>query len=569
VRGKFQDFINLYGITPENLKEISSLSSIFDAKTKEKISKRTHEFVIKYLPESAKLLEDLGATNAFSGTIEKFIDYLLNPGEQLFTYVETVAKTHITGSEIPLKDFLKDYTEFINAILTEVEIPPEKLDAFKKFILMLIAILTFITDTYINTIKEKAEVDPITKLPSKSKLIFKTHETLKNFKTAVLLDIENFTEYNLYYGYNVGNSILATIASLLQLNFYGCYVTRLQNDEFFIATKLPIGEVKKKLYKIQKELEEHPLSIPTSFGLENIKIEFTGVLLNTKMDENLKFNDLMWVLYNSLKEINDKFIEKIHIITREEFLNRLDNKRIITDLLFSLNQKHIKLAVQKVVNIFTGETFFKEILARIIFPNGKTISPALFINFTANSTIEKKLDRLVIESLFQLIKEKAINDRVSINVSQIFLQDDFYWLLSQMDKYGIPNEQLIIELTERADILTTKALRKKLEELKKRGISVFIDDYGVKFSNYNLLKELQVDGIKIDGSIIESLQKNPLDELFVNSVIEFAKIKDVYIVAEYIETKEQLEKLKNLSDKNKFCLIYGQGYLWGKPELIN
>ncbi len=563
----FKNFCKLYGIELEDIeKAIKELSPYFPEEVKEKICSKTFEFIEKNFPNSYK--ESKNKLEVLPKVFKTVLNTILNSSNNFCVCIERIARKHTSDSKLSSIEFIKDLEEFIKLILTEAKIPPHQIENFKKLALFLTLILTFIASRYFENLEEKSELDPVTKLPSKNKLISNTKNLLKKAKTIVLIDIESFKEYNLYYSYNSGNSILSAFASILQLSFPNDYVTRLQNDEFVIVTELSVENVEKKLTEIQKRLEENPITIVAPGGLEKIKLTFNSILLDTRINKDLNFDDLMWILYNSLQNATDKFIEKTHIITRDELEKLLDKKKLALDLLSALNHNNLKLAWQKVVNIFTGETLFREILARVIFPSGELVSPGRFINVIAGSTVEKKLDRLVIKKLFSSIKEGIINERISVNISKPFLRDDFYWLLKQMDYYRINPEMLTIELTERKDFLTLKAVREKIKELRNRNVSIFIDDYGVKFSNYDLTKEINPDGLKIDGSIIMNLESNLLDEIFVNGVLQMAKRATIRIVAEYIETEEQLSKLKEIAENNDFKYVFGQGYYWEKPQLI-
>ncbi len=562
----FRELLKLYNIDIKKLEEIRKLKDSLSEEDKKEIAEATKEFVFEKLPHAAKLLEEIGAERAFSGTIENLLAELLNFSNKTLIYIETVIKTHCSGINIPIQDFLKDYFVFSKNLIEKIKLKEEFHEAFKQLVTLLMLIYLYTVISYVRVQKEQK--DPITKLSSKQQIIYRTKEIIAGSKTILLLDIDDFSEYNLYYGYSVGNTILSTFASAIQLLFPESYITRLQNDEFLIVTPKPIGDARRELIKLQRDFEENPLHIPTRLGVEELRIGFTAVLFNARVGENLNFDDVMWVLYNALFKLSKSQPGKIHIIPSNVVKQSLKDKELIYKLICAFNHKNLKLAVQKVVNIFSGSTLFSETLARIVLPDGKLLSPGSFMHLIENSTLERKLDKIIVEKVFKLMNKGKLKNTISINLSYPFLQSEFYWFMEKIEEYKIPTNKLIIELVERGDILSLPAIKEKLKLLRSRGIRIFIDDYGSKYSNYNLLKELEVDGIKIDGAAIEHLKEDPLDEIFVNSVISLAKFKNIYIVAEYIETKDHLRKLQKLSEKNRFPLIYGQGYLWGKPVIV-
>ena len=210
---------------------------------------------------------------------------------------------------------------------------------------------------------------------------------------------------------------------------------------------------------------------------------------------------------------------------------------------------------------------FREALARIVV-DGNIVSAGEFIDLIANTNIERKLDRLVVKQVLEILKNGIVKGKVSINLSPSFIKKHIHWFLDMVEEYGISPSSIIVELTERDNILNIKEIKEKLELLKKKGMSIFIDDFGVKYANYNLLKELPIDGLKIDGSIVKDMKSNKLDLAFISCVLQFAKIKNVKIVAEYVETEDVKVELERIAKENRLETLYVQGYFFSKPRVL-
>ena len=560
------ELLELYNIGEKDLEEIASLKPYFTDEFKKELAEKTKDFVFEKLPHSAKLLEKMKAEEVFVETIERFFDTLFVP-EKLEIYADTIARTH-KRIEVPLQDLLKDFVVFFKNILEYKDIPPDKMPTFKKLIFLLVIVLYRITLSYLEGLEVKAEVDPITKLPSRKYFVFNLLQFLRSFKTILVIDLKEFKEINLYYGYNAGNSILAFMASVLQAKLAGSFITRLQNDEFLILTHKSVGEVYNFLRQLKDNLQKEPVYIPTKLGTESIGLDFTAVVMATGLCTEADFELLMWILYNSLEETKEAPHKKIKIISNRDIEKWLSNRKIVLNVMEALNKKRVKVAFQDIVDINSGKVAFREALARIVIDNN-LVQAGKFIDLIANTNIERKLDRLVVEQVLKMLKNGIVKGKVSINLSSGFIKKNIHWFLDMVEEYGISPSSIIVELTERDDILNIKGIKEKLELFKKKGISIFIDDFGIKYANYNLLKELPIDGLKIDGSIVKDMKLNKLDSAFVSCVLQFARIKNVKIVAEYVETEDVKGELERIAKENQLETLYAQGYFFSKPKILS
>jgi diguanylate cyclase (GGDEF)-like protein len=559
------ELAKLYNMGKEDLEEIASLRPYFTDEFKRKLAKKTKDFVFEKLPGSAELLKKMQRERAFDKTIESFFDTLFIP-EKLEIYAETVARTH-RRMEIDEEDFLKDFAVFFKEILEYENIPADKFPAFKKLLFLLIITLSQIIISYLENLKTKEEIDPITKLPSKRYFVINLPQFLKSFRTILLIDLEEFKEFNLYYGYNAGNSILAFVASALQTKFKGAFITRLQNDEFLVLTTKPPDESCKSLQRLRADFQKEPIYLPTKFGTETVGLDFTVVVMDTRLCTETDSDLLMWILYNSLEEAKELPHGIVKIIDSKDVERWLNNRKTVVDVMEALNKEKVKVAFQNVVDINTGDVIFKEALARIVV-DGNLVPADRFIDLITNTNIERKLDRLVVEQTLKTLKKGLIKGKVSLNLSSGFIKKNIQWFLHMLEEYNISPDSIIVELVERDDILDVKGTKENLELLKKKGVSIFIDDFGIKYANYNLLKELPIDGLKIDGSIVRDMKFNKLDSAFVSCVFQFAKIKNVKIVAEYVETEDVKKELERIVRENQIRTLYAQGYYFGKPIVL-
>lgn len=562
------ELLKTYGIDEKDWEDIKSLKPYFSEEFRRKLGQKTKEFVLKELPVSKKMLEDLNLIEVFDPTIENFFNILFQ-SEKLNKYVNSMATMH-AKFEIPPEDFVQTFLAFFQYVLDNADIPPEKIPAFRKFTLVIVSVLTFIIVYHWLAERRERELDPITKLSSKKLLMSNLSELIKSSKTIALLDIDEFKEVNLYYGYNAGNSVLRFIASTLRMEFECSFITRLQSDDFIILSKLHKEEVFKKLKKLKQEFRKNPVTFPTNFGIEKFKLNFYASVLDTALlpNKNINFGILIWILGSALEKARGNSSLGIKVIEKADIEKALDKRSKAFHVINALNKNFIKAAFQDVVDAKTGKVVFKEALARIV-TNNSVMSAGSFIDAISGSNIERDLDRAVVKRVLEVLKRGKVKSKVSVNLSAEFIKLYSGWFLKLIKSYGIEPSQVIVELTERSDLLESEETIENLQCLKKEGIGIYIDDFGVKYANYNLLRELPVEGIKIDGSIVKNLRKNTLDQAFVSCVLQIAKMKGLKIVAEYVETEETKRKLEQLAEKYGIDSLYIQGYLFSRPEIIS
>ena len=557
--------LELYGIGEEDWEEIAELKGFFSEEFKKKLGEKTKEFVLKELPVSSQLLESLRAVKAFDSTIERFFEAIFEP-EKLKTYVNVIAKTH-ARFEIPPDDFIKSFLSFFKFILDGANVPPEKISAFRKFVFILVAVISYIVTYHWLVERKERELDPITKLPSKKHLMSNLPHLIKSSKTVVLLDIDEFREVNLYFGYNAGNSVLAFVASALQLEFEGSFITRLQSDDFIIFTELPKDAVLEKLKNLKKSFESKPVTIPTSSGIEELKIDFYAAVLDVDLVSDVGFGVLIWILWNALEKAKWSSLSGIRVVDAADVKNGVEKRNKAFSVVSALNKGLVRVALQDVVDVRTKRVVFKEALARIIV-DSCVVSAGSFIEAISGTNVERELDKSVVVEALELLKSGKVDAKISVNLSADFIKRHSVWFLDAVKRFGISPSRIVVELTERSDLLESKEVRENLSYLKENGVEIYVDDFGVKYANYNLLRELPVDGLKIDGSIVKNLESNELDRAFVSCVLQIAKLRKLKIVAEYVETQEVEKQLERLAERYNIDSLYIQGYLFGKPELI-
>jgi EAL domain-containing protein (putative c-di-GMP-specific phosphodiesterase class I) len=196
------------------------------------------------------------------------------------------------------------------------------------------------------------------------------------------------------------------------------------------------------------------------------------------------------------------------------------------------------------------------------------ISPGEFIPIAEKNGLIEKLDYWVIQEVFKQINEWKAQGfplvTISINISSETFEDDAFEerLCTQASKHSINTELIELELTERIILNDINASIDKFRRLRKKGFKIAIDDFGVGYSSLSYLVKLPIDHLKIDRSFINDLKSGKESKVIVSTLVNMAKELDIQVIAEGIETQEELDYLLSIN-----CLN-GQGFFLDMPLAI-
>ncbi|WP_197205638.1 EAL domain-containing protein [Cytobacillus firmus] len=238
---------------------------------------------------------------------------------------------------------------------------------------------------------------------------------------------------------------------------------------------------------------------------------------------------------------------------------------LINDIKEGLMNNEFSLFYQPIINLKSKKIEGFEALIRWSNQKKGNISPEKFIPLVENEYIILDIGKFVIEQSVKDLKiiKKNINQglKMSINVSINELINKSYSdnLIQTLYLNNIPYNDYTIEITETSSIKDISSIFENLYKLKKVGINIALDDFGVGYSSLSYLKYLPISTIKIDKLFVSNLPKNLQDKVIVSSIIEIAKSMNILVIAEGIENIEQEKVLVSVNCN------FGQGYFYSAP----
>lgn len=250
--------------------------------------------------------------------------------------------------------------------------------------------------------------------------------------------------------------------------------------------------------------------------------------------------------------------------SREEMVSGQTTKQVLllNTIRTALDQGDLLLYAQPIRNK-EGEGY-DEILARLKYDGG-IMTPDKFLPLIAQFNLSARFDLQVLESLLKWLATHPCDKkgpRFSVNLMPLtLLQKNIAGRIIRLFKrYHISPQAVILEITEEQAFSNAESSMYNIEQLHKFGFRIAIDDFGTGYANYERLKRLQADIIKIDGVFVKDIVTNTLDAMIVRSITDLAKAKSLSVVAEFVETQQQQVLL------HKLGVQYLQGYLIGRPQ---
>lgn len=376
----------------------------------------------------------------------------------------------------------------------------------------------------------------------------------------VVFDIDHFKQFNDTHGHSFGDQVLQFFASAAREALPGATIGRLGGDEFalFIRHSDPLtrtyldGACKELLSVLASGLAVGPrrLAITASIGIALAPEH--GKSYATLMS---KADMAMYLSKKNGRGCWTYFDETMLTDARNE-------RALERELRAAILLGHFRIAYQPIVDA-KGELVAMEALLRWQHQLRGTISPDVFIPIAEQSSLIHELGLLVMDMVCRdMAKLPPVPINVNVSAKQLRLPD----LLSQysaiLATHDIHPSRIVIEITESASLTASPKIIAAISAIRAEGFKVALDDFGMGYSEFNQLRHLPYDTIKIDKSYIRNLGQDAVTDIFVNAVVEIARTFGKSVVAEGIESEDDRVRAGLAG-----CTCF-QGYHFGKPAFL-
>lgn len=411
-----------------------------------------------------------------------------------------------------------------------------------------------------------AQYDALTGLPNRSSLRVFLQEALaqserRGLLALLLLDLSDFRSVNDTLGADVGDAVLLEVAQRLKQVLGGRgFIARVGSDEFALILQALAdpNDALRMAHEIQNSL-----SLPMLYLDHSLDLAVNGGISlcppDGEMDTLLSHADMALSMAKSCGRSN------VQIFNSEMNARMRQRLELMQALKLALERDELTVFYQPVVDIATRRVLSLEALVRWQHPRRGLISPADFIPIAEESglivPLGERVLRQVCEQIVRWQKEEVPVVPVAVNLSpQQFQRQSVSQLVQEMLRQtGLDASYLAIEITEGSLMSDVSRYINDLQALRAMGVHILVDDFGTGYSSLSYLKHLPLDTLKIDRSFINNVDTNSADTAIVSAILAMARSLGLKVVAEGVETKQQLAVL----DKQG-CQM-AQGYYFSRP----
>lgn len=404
-------------------------------------------------------------------------------------------------------------------------------------------------------------VDILTGLARPSEFMRRANEFLKTRRDGAwciaTVDMGHMRLFNEWHGQAEGDLVLADVGTVLKdienadqgvAGYWG-------QDDFCILVPFEHDTIQHIYNRVREAVAKHDDGVGfwPSMGVCPIDA-----------NEEITIDAQAKAMYTNRRAKND-FKERIAIFSPEEYERETAFHHTLTEFQYALSNGRITYYLQPQVDMETGEIIGAEALTRWIDKDGSLISPATFIPVLEESGFVVTLDKYVWQSVALWLRERI--DRglrvvpISLNVSRVDILacDVAEHMGALAAQYNLPPELMHVEITETAYTGESEAVDRLTADLHTRGFSTFMDDFGTGQSTLAMLKNVNVDVIKLDRTFVPTDGDHGRSTQIISSMLEMAQSLHLPAVIEGIETQEQANILRRMGAR------YAQGFLYYRP----
>ncbi len=508
------------------------------------LSAHSDKFLEKNIPESSvqkvrhELLE-IGERNAekiFNGELRSIygIKKEVNDDYYLFTI------TFFDGNVIPKSDDINYVHTILNHLIYNIN---------------LLSLATY---------------DPLTKLFNRRFIVsFAENEVKEAIRykkdlSIIILDIDNFKSVNDTYGHPVGDEVIKKVASVLKTTIRETdKAGRYGGEEFIvILPNTPSKEALGVAERIRKSIEKEVVPVNHNGNHIDLKITVSVGVASLGTHGNT-FYDLLQAADLALYEAKRNGKNQVRILSQEEIekivKEEFEDERLLEK---ALDEDKIIPYFQPILDVNTLEVIGYEVLARMendteIKAANKFISPSLKLG------IAEKIDEIVQRKAIEIMAKKGLKDKyLFFNLSKEYIQNPakIFKFEEFLFKNRFPSDRIVFEITEEEAINEINIVKEVIRIAKEKNIKFALDDFGTGYSNFIYLRYFDVEILKLDGSLIKNIDKDIDNQIIIEGIAHICRKKGIRLLAEMVETREELETLKEIG------VDYVQGYYFGRPS---
>ena len=409
--------------------------------------------------------------------------------------------------------------------------------------------------------------DTLTGLPNRDQLLLNIQQTADC--VLYIINVDRFSEMNNLFGIDQGDLLLQHLAKSLEKKLpENSILYKLPSDEYAILWDLQtlntghdtlpwqqmedlaasiVDGIAGEVFSLSRN-EEDPYPVIINVSL--------GICISQLVDQQNVYTCADSALKTARQQRKPYLFYKQPKNAQNNFETNISWSRKLKQ---AIEEDRIVAWFQPIINNSTGQVEKYESLMRLIATDGSVISPYFFLELSKAIRLYPQLTRYMIKNVGKV--QQGISESISINLSiddilDVDISESLFQVLATKER----ETKVSFEILESDGIENYDEVTSFIHEVQKLGAQVGIDDFGVGYSNFSHILQLNVDFVKIDGSLIKNIHEDRNSEVIVRSIVSFARDLGIKTVAEYVHCKEVLDKVTELG------VDYSQGFYLAEPR---
>jgi diguanylate cyclase (GGDEF)-like protein len=375
-----------------------------------------------------------------------------------------------------------------------------------------------------------------------------------NDGALLIVNIDDFKEINDFFGQAVGDDILIAFSkrlsnmitkeqniTLIHLSgdeFALFFVKKPSKDKFIQFAITFIKDIEKMVFYHEDNELTLRVSVGATFQIQEA-LEKADIALKSARKQGKEF-----LLYDETLNVEQQYKNNM------EWTKKLN---------WAIEHDMIKPFYQAIYDNKTNQLKSSECLIRLIDPENNIITPYYFLTIAKKSKLYSKLTKIMIEKSCKYFEHLDCDFSINLSVEDVLNEEIVEYIIYNIQKYNV-SKKIVFEILETEGIENYEEVSSFIDEMKFLGCRIAIDDFGSGYSNFEYLLQLNVDYIKIDGSLIRNLDVDRNAQIVVETIVSFAKKLNIIVIAEYVHSEEVYKKVKELNIERS------QGYFLAKPQ---
>ena len=422
--------------------------------------------------------------------------------------------------------------------------------------------ITPLFDTLGNVTEYIAMAEDVTELMQRARE-FDNAITLLDNPLVVYMKLEDFSDLEDFYDAQTVMHIQTEVKSFLERHMRSAGILygklyQLRHGEYAVAFDLSL--LNSDIENYLQQLQAFHACIKDSIVFV-AEVQYQISLLMSVAYKGYNVVESARIGIKKLRRMKRDFIVANHFYDIEK-RNARKNLQTITTIREAIKHNSVVSYFQPIVDNRTREIVRYESLVRLIDREGKVYYPGEFLDVAKKGKYYTHLTQIVLKNSFEALTRHDINVSINLSLSDIKSQQTRTAIVSFLEQYASYAPRITFELLEDEDVRYMKGILRFIDSIKEKGVKIAIDDFGSGYSNYARLLYYRPDILKIDGSLIKNLDKNPYLYSIVKTIVSFARDQNIQTTAEFVETETIYRQVLELG------IDYSQGYYFGKSRLL-